>query len=214
MKLAYLHIDCTTQSTCNGHLGEVQAAGLTGGPSLLLLPAGVGTLPRSVQGLGLEREGDQGPLPPACFCQISWSQSRHSLQCYVPQRWPTSQVWQGWGGSLPLCRVPSAYHCWGDLLLLVNQQAPPVTPRASSTTWVLMTSQSPMAARPPMGDRVLQSLNVALQQGGCHQHLMVGIPSYPQGLLIWLLLPAPKMVIGHLHSLLEIRPWVWSWCTS
>ena len=39
------------------------------------------------------------------------------------------------------------------------------------------------AAGPPMSDGMAQSLNVALQQGGCHQHLMVGIPCYLQGLL-------------------------------
>ena len=43
---------------------------------------------------------------------------------------------------------------------------------------------SPMAARLPSSDRVAQSLDVTLQQGGYHQCLMVGFPSYPQGLLM------------------------------
>ena len=35
----------------------------------------------------------------------------------------------------------------------------------------------------PMADRAVQADDVALQQGGHHQCLMVGIPGYPQGLL-------------------------------
>ena len=60
-RLACPHIDHTTQSSCSGPQGEVQAIDHAGGPSSLLLPAGMCALPKSIPDLGQERTGPMVP---------------------------------------------------------------------------------------------------------------------------------------------------------
>ena len=54
---------------------------------------------------------------------------------------------------------------------------------------MLSTARPPLATIPPMADRAVQAYDVAFQQGGYHQCLTVGIPGYPQGVLLQLLWP-------------------------
>ena len=182
------------------------------GPASLLLPAGVCTLPRSIQDLGQERIGAQGPLLLACSCWMpphsGLGKEPPTLRCP-----PCAMILEGglsskpgragWGGP-PFYRIPSAACCWGNLLFIASWQVPPVAPWTSSTMQMLATTQLPTVSRLSMGDGAAQPLNVALQQGSCCQHLAVGILSYPQGLLKELLPSIPEMVRGCLHSPLEL----------
>ena len=76
---------------------------------------------------------------------------------------------------------------------------PPVAPQMYIPLQMPVTAQLAMASGLPTGNGAAQALEVALQQGSCHQCLAVGILSHPQGLLMQFLLPIPVMVLSVLH---------------
>ena len=145
-----------------------QAAGLARGPSLLLLPARA--VP-SHEVFKIQIKRGWGTKVP--FCQLASIGHLGPGQGGDLPHWgiPLSAMFLK--GDLPpgLTGLGKGAHLFaespvqpthrGDLLLLANWWAPPATPCTSSTVWMLVTAQSPIAAGLPMGDGVAQSLNMA-----------------------------------------------------
>ena len=95
------------------------------------------------------------------LCGQGWWQKL--LHCCVPlwARFCKGDLppWLGGTGQMcmPFYRVPTAWHCWGDLFLVASWPGPPVATRAS------MTAQMTMTAWLPVGDRMVQSFDIFLQ---------------------------------------------------